>query len=700
MNTVSAPSPTVTLLHEVDARMAQALDNFFQRSRTHILDGILRAIANELTPSMLATGQTCMDWLNAYPDRLSTAFADQFRLHLTRPGSTSQDTGNQTTELRLVDDDLFGRQLAEDKASAQIVEALRPEMLALFSRLASLRAPDAGAGDSMAIYGPHAVVHALSAALDTLEFNAKSGTLLLQNAMLPLQDTLRHTYRALAQYLVAQDVPEAASAKPAAAPRRRSESASVGSDILAHIQTASAPPAPSPMRGRSTGIGTTGAITGAQGENAPASKGAGVPATSFMDSLDYWQSNLPRMAEIAPDAPALVLRQIQLHARDTDAGSFDLAMLDAVAGLFEFILEDPNVSPSYKSEIAQLQIPTLRVALSSPEFFSDDSHPARQMIDLLGLFSRRFPDFHPSHTQALQQVKLACALVINEPARQLDAFIQAHDTLANWLHGENARADAEMAAEVASLEQIERQELGTLLALENLQDLTARYPAPESVLRRLESAWVPHMASLYVDEAGEGPAWRVACMTLLQLFLSLQPPEDTDAREARLQSIPQINAELRKGLLAQGAEAEQLRDFFGAITATQECWIRPALGQQEAAVSSFVPQHVSQSEIESLARRLVGTASIDPVEEQTNALQEGDWVDFDPPYEGLTTARVAWVGVHGYMLFCDSEGETRFSLDGDQLATEIRAGRASIPEQSLTRKAMLRLHTQLQTSPA
>jgi hypothetical protein len=70
-------------------------------------------------------------------------------------------------------------------------------------------------------------------------------------------------------------------------------------------------------------------------------------------------------------------------------------------------------------------------------------------------------------------------------------------------------------------------------------------------------------------------------------------------------------------------------------------------------------------------------------------------VDFDPPYEDLATARVAWVGVHGYLLFCDSAGEQRFSLDCDRLAVEIRAGRARIPEQSLTRKAMLRLKTQL-----
>ncbi|MEW6119766.1 MAG: DUF1631 family protein [Pseudomonadota bacterium] len=691
-----APDPT-EILREVDARMAQALDNFFQRSRHVILEGILHAIRSDLTPSMLARGQTCMDWLNAYPDRLSAAFADQFRLHLTRPGP-SMAPGSPTGELRLVDDAQFGRQLEENRALTRITHALGPEMTALFSRLAALLQSRAIREAPQDVYGPQAVIAALSRALDALDFEAMSGTLLLQNAFLPLQDTLRHTYAALNQYLAAQGIQERGPARAPASARRREDVPAIGEDILAHIQAAaSRPPALSGLTAAATHMIAAPATVHARGDAVPGTCAVPVP---FQDSLDYWQANLARMVEIAPAAPMLVLRQLQQQVHETDAGTFDLAMLDAVAGLFEFILEDPNVSPDYKSEIAQLQIPTLRVALVSPEFFSDDGHPARQMIDLLGLYSRRFPEFHIAHAQALQQVESACTHIINQPDRQLDAFSEAYETLAAWLENESARADAAMASEIATLEQIERQELGTLLALENLQDLTVRYPAPESVLRRLEAAWVPHMASLYVAEAGEGPAWRTACMTLLQLFLSLQAPEDADTREARLQSIPQVNAELRKGLLAQGAEPEQLRDFFGAITATQECWIRPDLGRQEAAVSHFVPQAVAQADIESLARRLTDTPPADPLLQQAESLQEGDWVDFDPPHEGLATARVAWVGVQGYLLFSDSTGETRFSLDSEQLAALIRAGQASIPEQSLTRKAMLRLSSQLQTRSA
>jgi len=682
MNTPPDLPSSATLLREVDTRMAQALENFFQRSRAAIQDTILHAIAEQIVPSVLATGQTCLDWINAYPDKLSTAFADQFRQHLARPEMLAQKMGAQPAELQLVEDATLGRQLAEDKAAAQLTEALRPEMLLLYGRLLALSQDPQDSPDHTWPYGPLSVMRALSRALDTLDIDTQSGTFLMQCATSHLCDTLKHTYAALNQYLSEQGVKEQTTVRAAPAPRRGEPG--IGQEILAHIQSIAAQ-APTPL--------PSGTAASAGLASIPA------PPPRFIDSLTHWQASLPRIPDTAPGAPALVLRQLQQNARRTDAGSFDLAVLDAVAGLFEFILDDPDISPRYKSAIAQLEIPTLRAALVSTEFFSDDFHPARRLIDLLGLFSRRFPERNPLHTDALAQVETACTLVLNDLDHKIGVFAQASSALNAWLDEESAHAETGLAAEVAHLEQIERQELGTLLALENLQDLTARYPAPESVLRRLEAAWVPFMASLYVAEAGEGPNWRAACTTLLQLFLSLQFPENDASREIRLLSIPHTNAELRRGLLAQGADPAQLKDFFSAITATQECWVRPDVSRSEAMVSAFVPQHVSQEEIESLAHQLADTAPNDPILQQTQQLLEGDWVDFDPPFQGLATARVAWVGVHGYLLFCDSEEEQRFSLDCEQLATEIRAGRAHIPEQSLTRKAMLRLKKQLQDSP-
>jgi hypothetical protein len=691
MNKQTDPLSAEALLREVDLRMAQALDNFFQRSHSFIHDAAMRSIVEHMTPSALATGQNCLSWIDVRPDALSTAFANQFRQHLIRPESFAKQADSHPVALQLLDDTMLARQLAEDKSAAWLTEALRPEMLLLFSRLLGLQQEVAGNADYTEAYGPLSVMHALSRALESLEIDTPSGTLILQCAAVPLRDTLKHTYTALNQYLSAQGVEEHTTvrATPKSSPTKRESD--IGQQILAHIQAVSE---------QSGVFGGTGSFT-SEPSFTPAS-GTSFPTLlpGFLDNLARWQADVPRVSGLHRPPATLVLRQLQQDARQTDAGTFDLAVLDAVAGLFEFILDDPDISPHYKAEIAQLQIPALRVALVSPEFFSDDQHPARQLIDLLGRFSRHFPEHNPSHLQALTQIETACTRVLDDPDHQTEAFAQAHQALTLWLGEENARTSAELKSDVANLEHIEQQELGTLLALENLDDLAGRYPAPESVLRRMEAAWVPYMASLYASEAGEGPGWRDACSTQLQLFLSLQAPDDGDMREARLRLIPKINAELRRGLLAQGAEPAQLKDFFSAITATQECWIRPGMGQQEIRVSTFTPRQVSQEEIDSFAHGLTDAPSDDAALQQAEQLLEGDWVDFDPPYEGLATARVAWVGVRGYLLFCAGEGEQRFSLDSDQLAAEIRTGRACIPEQSLTRKAMLRLKSQLTNGPS
>lgn len=238
MNTQSAPSSPAALLREADARMAQALENFFQRSHILIQDTLLRAIAAQMTPAVIATGQTCLDWLNTCPDALSTAFADQFRLRLARPETFTQRHDDRPFELQLLDDDALKRQLAEEKAATQLTEVLRADMLLLFGRLQAVRRAASEGPDHADVYGPLPVIRALSRALDALGIDSPCGTFLLQCVTAPLLDTLKHTYAALAQFLGAQDVPEPPVAHAAPPPRKTQIDA--GQAILAHIQSVAA----------------------------------------------------------------------------------------------------------------------------------------------------------------------------------------------------------------------------------------------------------------------------------------------------------------------------------------------------------------------------------------------------------------------------------------------------------------------------
>lgn len=652
--------------------MTQALNNFFQRSHAPLQNILLRAIAPQMTPAAIATGQVCLDWLTTCPDALSAAFAEQFRLHLSRPETFSDRYYNSSPELQLLDNAALKRQLAEEKTAAHLTEVLRADMLLLFGRLQTIKRIALDNHGHVDAYGPVAVVRALSRALDALEIDSACGTLLLQSAAGPLLDTLKYTYTSLQQFLCAQNIPDLPS--PPAHTSHRTKPSHVAPTVLAHIKAVAAPDDAFVSAG-SRGWGDRGTALAGQAHG------------RLADRLFALRS------EEGTAGSANILRQLQQDTCISDVGAFDLAILDAMAGLFELILDDRELSPGYKAAVARLQIPALTVALATPDFFGDDEHPARQVVDMVGVFSRRFPEHSPSHSRAFEQIEAGCAAILNSHDPTV-AFVQVQQSLAAWLADENMRSDAGLASEITRLEQLERVERGALLALENLEDLTKRYPAPGSVLRRLKAAWVPHMATLYAAESGEGPDWRDACHTLLQLFLSLQAPAGDAMREAQLQSIPHVNAALRRGLLTQGADSAQLKDFFTAITATQERWIRPPMAQPEETASTFV-RRASQTQIESLAQRVPDEPFPESHHQQTQQLRAGDWVDFQPPFQGLASARVVWAGVNGHLLLCDSEQGRSLALDYAHLVDEMRAGRACIPEQSITRKAMLRLASRM-----
>ena len=290
MNTKPAPSSPDALLHEVDARMTQALDNFFQRSRSAIQDTIFRVLAERMDTPRIATGQTCLDLLNASPEALSTAFADQFRRHLVRPETFPSHHGDPAPELQLVDDDTLKRQLAEEKLAADMTETLRTDMLPLFRRIQAVQRAKVENNTNLNhpdVYGPLPVVRALSRALDSQGMSPACGTFLLECVRAPLLDTLKHTYTALNQFLSVADLPDLPVPNvPHPTPPRRSEP-DVGHDVLAHIQSASA----AGGRGPASGGLPTGLFQAA-------------PPRSLVDSLADWRAFPPDLVSANAEMPA------------------------------------------------------------------------------------------------------------------------------------------------------------------------------------------------------------------------------------------------------------------------------------------------------------------------------------------------------------------------------------------------------------
>lgn len=58
--------------------------------------------------------------------------------------------------------------------------------------------------------------------------------------------------------------------------------------------------------------------------------------------------------------------------------------LEVITNLFDAILTDPFISDPVKGRIQRLAVPLLKVAIQDEDFFGDEAHPARQLVNQLG----------------------------------------------------------------------------------------------------------------------------------------------------------------------------------------------------------------------------------------------------------------------------------------------------------------------------
>src|SRR5262249_37102484 len=99
-------------------------------------------------------------------------------------------------------------------------------------------------------------------------------------------------------------------------------------------------------------------------------------------------------------APAVAGNVIYLPAikQQMPQGSLsrsDESTIDLLSAIFDTVFRDQNISQEIRDLIRFLQIPVLKAALRDKDFFFQEAHPARRLIDLLsrmGWEQRKSPE--------------------------------------------------------------------------------------------------------------------------------------------------------------------------------------------------------------------------------------------------------------------------------------------------------------------
>jgi len=130
-------------------------------------------------------------------------------------------------------------------------------------------------------------------------------------------------------------------------------------------------------------------------------------------------SNVDLRASIGQQMP-----ELKSAVEQGALGQYNEDMIDIVSMLFDFILEDTNLSSELKGVIARLQIPMLKVGLVDKSFFSNRKHSARALLNELARAGLSLDSKDPTTNSMFVKISEVADTIINEFSDDVSLFDQ------------------------------------------------------------------------------------------------------------------------------------------------------------------------------------------------------------------------------------------------------------------------------------
>ncbi len=357
----------------------------------------------------------------------------------------------------------------------------------------------------------------------------------------------------------------------------------------------------------------------------------------------------------------------------------DETTIDLLAKVFETVFADQAIPQEIRDLICYLQVPVLKAALQDKDFFFQDAHPARRMIDLLsrmGWEARRGQD-----DPVFQTIARNVGRVEREFGAEVSVFAEAVSELEAAQQAEEI-AFAEASADMTRA--CERQEKKVVAARAAQGAIALRVGQGDVVAfidTFLQDKWVQVLTIAYTVEDDKPGAVDNATRTMDDLIWSVKPKITHSQRKQLIAKLPGLLSTLNKWLdVIQWKDADRLQ-FFAGLAECHASIVRAPLEvsperQMELAVQAAKQDAEHKVEAE---RRLARAAALEPQESfdaSLAILERGMWFEFT---EADTTrgVKLAWISpLRTLFIFSTAGRKEAFSLSADALSEALAKGRA------------------------
>ncbi|MBI3730590.1 MAG: DUF1631 family protein [Burkholderiales bacterium] len=361
--------------------------------------------------------------------------------------------------------------------------------------------------------------------------------------------------------------------------------------------------------------------------------------------------------------------------------------LDLLSQVFDSVFRNQAIPNQIKELISVLQIPVLKAALMDKEFFFQEEHPARRLIDLLSRYSLAWDQKKGQQDPLFQTMQRNVHRVQQEFDQEVALFDEVVNDLESFIQKEEKEAAEALQLPIKTALKKEKVKQAGIAATHEVSLRVGTGEVVAFVETFLEDRWTKVLTLAYSVKEEKPYAVEDAIKTMDDLIWSVKPKITLQQRQELLNRLPAILARLNKWLsLIKWEDADRVQ-FFADLAECHASIVRAPLDLSPERQIEIAVEVAQQAAERRIAKRAEADGKADaepapPPDEHVDTvteLERGVWLEFTKKTGGTNKVKLAWVSpMRSLYIFTTGDKERTFQVTAEELEQTFREKRAKI----------------------
>ncbi|MEE3507327.1 MULTISPECIES: DUF1631 domain-containing protein [unclassified Pseudomonas] len=376
----------------------------------------------------------------------------------------------------------------------------------------------------------------------------------------------------------------------------------------------------------------------------------------------------------------------------------DEDVINLIAMLFEFILDDRNLPDSLKVLIGRLQIPMLKVAVLDKSFFSRGTHPARRLLNEIASAALGWGGRDDNLRDSLYlRVEHIVQRLLNDFVDDPAIFSELLADFLTFTNDERRRSELLEQRTRDAEEGRARAELARQRVQQELNQRLLGKTLPEAVVRLLEEAWSKVLLLTCLKHGEQSTEWSAGLAAMDDLIWSVELHSEADARQRLLDLVPGLLKSLRDGLTSAAFDPFATGEFFSQLEALHVQAFHHFARQQDHQEDNLAASEPASEMVQVVEEIVLIAAGEQPVGEplvrladddvallQVDTLRVGCWVEMQEDDDQAMRCKLATIiEPTGRYIFVNRRGMKVLEKTRMGLAVEFRRGAIRLLDDAL-----------------